>query len=84
MSDPLQDPELLERERASDVPEGAHTRADGSFIDAEATEEQAKLREQEVDGASADQAQRDELSRETGQQAELPREQGTQVVGGAE
>ena len=74
------DTELLERERASDVPEGAELRADGSYLTPveDLTDEQkAELLVGDSDDANVREREQADLD-------SPPREQGTNVQGGAQ
>lgn len=77
----MTEPEMLERERASDVPEGAEVRADGSYltpVEDLTDEQQAELLPSETDEVSAEP---DEVlpPSEQGSFDAMPRETGTVV-----
>lgn len=88
-------PEELPRERASDVPEGAEVRADGSYVqpaDSLTDEQKAELLPPEqTDEEKQREAKREaeKVDREVAATDSVPREQGTVVqqygsAGGAE
>lgn len=79
----MTEPESLERERASDVPEGAEVRADGSYatpVENLTDEQRAMLPDPDEAAAAAEADEEARLAREEGAQDSPPREVGTRVA----